>query len=263
MRRPRCQPTISEVWFRHAAKKSRLNRSLNGLRLRDLRIVRENLYGEVIPQTPMGRALCREIALHASYAAVPVRCIRGLMRAAAPWMSPEAVADLTITMLAVDDIGRRIEWYPSADQLGWRLGITRLQRERWGLTTIGSVDDTSAKRKARRKARNIAAKAKARLAKGVKPRAEANVRVRPWLACGMSERTWYRRGKPLPREASEVAPVKNAIRSLAEMRVQRISISCPRSSANRPLAPKTAHIASPSAQRGLTACLPHKKRSFG
>jgi hypothetical protein len=251
------QPTQAEIEFRHGRGRRQCGPTINGLRLRELRITREKLYGETIPPTPMGRTLCRDIALHLSYGIDPVRRIRGVLSDVAAWMTAGEVQTIIDAMMAVDDdTGRRLERYPTADQLGWRLQITRKQREEWGLTTIGAMKDSSVKRRARRKARNKAAKAAARLAAGAKPHSESAVRTRPWELVGMTERTWYRHRKPVPPRRSAAASVKRRIRNLAEIRVQRFSYVVSPKHCQTAAGAKDGAKNLANARRGLPQCTP-------
>jgi hypothetical protein len=140
----------------------------------------------------------------------------------APWMTAGDVAALISDVTRMDErIGRPL--LPTADQMGWALRITIEQRSRWGLKTIGAIDDSTDRRKARRKAADRARKAADRAAKGATRRHKAKTRVKPWAACGMSKRTWYRRGQPLPIPEKELAAkLKRRIRNMAQIRPQRI-----------------------------------------
>jgi hypothetical protein len=85
-----------------------------------------------------------------------------------------------------------------ADTLAWRLGLTEAERTLWGIRTIGSIDMTKAQRKLARKLADRERKRAQRRARKVTPRAEyleANSlsRTKPWIAAGVSRRTWERR----------------------------------------------------------------------
>jgi hypothetical protein len=85
----------------------------------------------------------------------------------------------------------------TADYLAKTLGVTYEERQRLGLTTIGSIDVDKEGRKERRKRRDREAHERRRRAQGAKPRSEyeANAlsKAKPWLAAGISRRQWYRR----------------------------------------------------------------------
>lgn len=84
-----------------------------------------------------------------------------------------------------------------ADKLAWKLKVTAAEREELKLRTIGAIDQTKAERTAIAKQRHRDRMRTRRRAKGAKPRAEYEAnsasRTKPWIAAGMSRRTWYRR----------------------------------------------------------------------
>jgi hypothetical protein len=95
---------------------------------------------------------------------------------------------------------------PSADKLAEMLGVTYAMRKRLGLTTIGANDFTkrqrNARRKQRRRERDMSRLEAKRRAKGAKPRADSAARTKPWEAEGISRRTWYRHRKMALRTTS-------------------------------------------------------------
>jgi hypothetical protein len=83
---------------------------------------------------------------------------------------------------------------PNADTLGWRLGLTMERRAALGITTIGGIGSTKAKRAASRKERNNAAKRASRAKAGAASHATSEARTKPWIKLGISRRTYYRKG---------------------------------------------------------------------
>src|SRR5439155_12289714 len=87
-----------------------------------------------------------------------------------------------------------------ADKLGARLGLTEAERQRLGITTIGSIDVPKAERAKRRRSRDRLRRQQELRKQGAKPRAEYEAaslaRTKPWEALGMSRAAWYRAGKP-------------------------------------------------------------------
>jgi hypothetical protein len=87
------------------------------------------------------------------------------------------------------------------DMVARSLRLTNAEREALDIRTIGACDMSRAARarakKARRRLRDRLRVAATRRNLGVKPRAvylaESLAQTKPWLAEGMSERTWYRR----------------------------------------------------------------------
>jgi hypothetical protein len=80
-----------------------------------------------------------------------------------------------------------------ADDLAKLLGVTYAQRKALGIKTIGACDITKRARKELRKRDDRERKAKARRAAGAKPHSQSLARTAPWLAEGISRRTWFRR----------------------------------------------------------------------
>jgi hypothetical protein len=78
-------------------------------------------------------------------------------------------------------------------ELGDHMNLTEADRQRIGIRTIGAIDMTPAERKQQRKLRDKERKCAGRRAKGAKPHEESKSRTKPWLADGISRRTWYRR----------------------------------------------------------------------
>jgi hypothetical protein len=118
-----------------------------------------------------------------------IECARRMRR---PGMSPREAESIIAEAKAT----RR---HKTADRLAKFLGVTFELRQRVGLTTIGSVDVTKRQRKERRRERNRQAKEQRRRERGAQVRAEYEAsslsRTKPWVAQGISRRTWERRRK--------------------------------------------------------------------
>jgi hypothetical protein len=71
--------------------------------------------------------------------------------------------------------------------------LARLQRQRLGLTTIGSIDVGKRARKELRKHRDRTAKARKRRERGAKPQSQSLSCTKPWEDLNMSRRQWYRK----------------------------------------------------------------------
>jgi hypothetical protein len=116
--------------------------------------------------------------------------IRTWVELHAPWMT---FAELATLIQDVEERPRR--W--RADKLAWRLRLTRADRDRLGITTIGAIDFSLAERQARRRQRDKLRKELSRRMQGTKPRAQyeaqAVSRAKPWIVAAVSRATWYRR----------------------------------------------------------------------
>jgi hypothetical protein len=79
------------------------------------------------------------------------------------------------------------------------LEITADERWRCSITTMDPIDETRAERRSLQRQSDRERKERERRAKGVTPRAEWEAkslsRMKPWLALGISRRTWERRRK--------------------------------------------------------------------
>jgi hypothetical protein len=86
------------------------------------------------------------------------------------------------------------------DELAKFLGLSYAMRKKLDIRVIGACDVGARARKAIRKQERRKREALRRRAKGARSRAEflANSKAREelWKRCGMSKRTWYRRGQP-------------------------------------------------------------------
>jgi hypothetical protein len=153
----------------------------------------------------------REIVLHARYvgAADTEDLSRWLI--AWVWHNRKAKDQIWSVMECARNMGRKItdaessvvteeasftRRHLSADNLARFLGVTFEQRQRLGLTTIGSVNVKKVARRELRRRNNRLAKEAKRRAKGMRPRAEYEANslsaTKPWETMNMSRRTWER-----------------------------------------------------------------------
>ena len=77
----------------------------------------------------------------------------------------------------------------SADNLAKFLGVEYRQRQRLGLTTIGSTDVKKHDRKIIRWYKNKMAMARKRLERGAQPQSQSLLRTKPWEVMNMSRAT--------------------------------------------------------------------------
>jgi hypothetical protein len=182
----------AEIRRRYARGKPKF--SLAGRRVAELEQLFHARYRTTLPDDADGRA-CAEIMAHhlAGTSEDPRRSIPPWLEQWAPWLS---IADAKAIM--ADAILRPRRW--KADKLAWRLKLTDTDRERLGITTIGSIDVSRAERTQRREARKYQRLVMRRRLKGAKPRAQYEAqsisRAKPWESLGMSRASWYRAGKP-------------------------------------------------------------------
>jgi hypothetical protein len=160
------------------------------LRLHDLAKIFRHRYGVTLPDDDAGRDDLDVAINHLASLARPRRPIAFWIELWAPWLTAAEQRDIVGPALAHPQ-------YWKADALAWRLRLTKEERRMLGVTTIGAIDETKADRIKRRKLLDKQRKAKARRAKGAKPRkiyeGNSTEQAMPWIDEGISRRTWYRR----------------------------------------------------------------------
>jgi hypothetical protein len=180
----------------HKRNRGRPPFSMAALRCAELSKLFRHRWGEFrIPNADEGR-LAVKIMLHhlAKRHADPMR-IRKWMAAYAPWMPQDESNELIRYVLA-----KPLRW--RADRLAKELNVTEAERRRLRIRSIGAVDMTKEQRKQQRRLeqqqrsrRNRQERARKR-GRQVRSRNEYEAtsisRTKPWLAAGISRRTWYR-----------------------------------------------------------------------
>jgi hypothetical protein len=125
------------------------------------------------------------LANHLAHLDEPDCRITAWLRRWAPWFGDDRT---TALIRAVTP--KPLKW--RADKLAQRLGLNHATRRRLGITTIGATDCGKAKRAALRRKRNNAAKRASRARAGAASHATSTARAKPWVALGISRRTYYR-----------------------------------------------------------------------
>lgn len=194
MHKPQRRPS-NVKWFedrpRRKGKRKASPQQIVGLRLHELaRLLASRYRGTQLPDDDSGRDDIEPVLHHIAGLTQAARRAGYWLDLWAPWMD-RAESQTIITA----GIASARAW--TADQLAWRYRVTREEREMLGLRTIGAIDQGKAARTQRRKHRDRQRKANARRAAGMLPRSEyegaATERAKPWIAEGISRRTWYRR----------------------------------------------------------------------
>lgn len=177
-------------WFSDRQKRKRNGRrsprQLVSLRLHDLAKLFRHRYGVELPDDDAGRDDLAVAINHIVCLLYPRRHAANWIDLWAPWLS--AAEQRRIVDLAIADTQ-----YWTADELAWRLRVTKEERRMLGLTTIGAIDETTGDRAARRLEKQRERQAKYRHDNGAKPRAKSVSRIKPWVSEGISRATWYRR----------------------------------------------------------------------
>jgi hypothetical protein len=139
-------------------------------------------------------------------------------------------------MAKAEALAKRVMAEPrrfKAATLGWRLGLTDAERTALGITTIraAGVSDAEMIERRKRKRRECRDLWRKRQRDKRPPKPEPLSRRRPWEDLGMSRRTWYRKGKPIP-EGRGTTPGKQ----------QDLAAPCCTPPAVSPFAPKKEAI---------------------
>lgn len=182
-------------WFSKRQKGKRRRPSpmqLIGLRMRDLCLLFRSRYSGIdrLPDDDAGREDLYIAINHLACLAHPRKHIADWIDAWAPWLTAGEQRELVGRSLANPQ-----RW--TADQLAWRLRLTKEQRHMLGITTIGAIDESKSARTKRRREREKQRRKASRRAQGAIPRAEYEQhslsRSKPWIDEGISRASWYRR----------------------------------------------------------------------
>jgi hypothetical protein len=167
--------------------------AVHRVRLGHVRRLLLHRYGPKLPNDDAGADDLR-ILLHVkAQCYVPKRREQALLseiELSAPWMT-----NVTAAALAAEIAAKPMRL--KADTLGRMLNLDWMTRERLRLWQIGAVDDDAEGRKRRRKQRHAERMWRKRRAEGRADRqaylASALSNTKPWLAMGISRRTYERR----------------------------------------------------------------------
>jgi hypothetical protein len=190
-------------WFSDRRRKGKRAASFNIIAIRCAELERLFIarYGRQLPDDDAGRADARLMAHHLAHRPGDARHrIAAWLGSAAPWMQEDERAELLATVIA-----KPLRW--RADKLAACFGLTAAERERLHIRTIGAIDLDKAERAKRRAERKVAAERERRRAKGATPRLTVSARQQqPWLAAGISRRTWYRH-RAAARHGTTACPI--------------------------------------------------------
>jgi hypothetical protein len=180
---------IAKRYKRAAADARKRNRSrgMAAIRLSELTRWLDDTFGQGVELEPnaQGELILRVFAHHLAGLPDAGRRISTWMAAYTPWLGIRSQE-----RLIREAVNCPIKW--SADKLAWKIRLSDEQRTRLKIRTIGAYDFTKGQRQARSKANRAKRDATRR------PRTTQPV-GQPWLALGISRRTWYRRQMAQPR----------------------------------------------------------------
>lgn len=152
-------------------------------------------YGPVLPDDDAGRDDLRILLRHKAHLSRGLRLAENLLDTCAPWLVDGERQQFL--QEATQSRPPRLK----ADTLAKRLNLTSDVRQALNINTIGAIDLLEAERRERRLARDRERKASRRREGGRKPRSDylqnSVSQAKPWLAEGVSRRTWYRRQRAM------------------------------------------------------------------
>jgi hypothetical protein len=168
------------------------------VRLRELEAIFAARYGAFLPYDDAGIDDLYIAARHIAH--LGAGAYAHIIAWAREWMPqmPTAEAEALAKRALADP---RRPW--KAGTLGWRLRLTREERAALNITTIRAFDMSEAEMIADRKRKRREARDRWRQRQSMPPKPEPLCRTRPWEKLGMSQATWYRKGKPMPEAAAE------------------------------------------------------------
>jgi hypothetical protein len=169
-----------------------------------LKLIRHRYGACGVPDDDGGRPDLLELVWLASAALVGAeKKVRHCIELYAPWMDEEETAGL-IELVAMTPTYQKAK---TSQELGNLILLTNAERERLKLYSIRPHDLTPEEFEAQSKARKKAARTSQRRRDGVKPRADYLAECRnipkPWLADGVSRRTWERRCRKVGTDMSQ------------------------------------------------------------
>ena len=171
-----------------------------------LKLIRYRYGANGVPDDDAGRPDLMELLYLASMApAGAEKKVRNNIELYAPWMQTDEVEAL-IQDLSLTPHYQKVR---TAEQLWRLLHLTNAERERLKLWRIGPVDMTAEQLAQQTKERERIRRAAQRRKNGIRTKeaylAELADRPKPWLAEGISRRTWERRQKQRRNPSPEMS----------------------------------------------------------
>jgi hypothetical protein len=183
---PRSHSTFEDIkWRRRGRKKGASFAPFVHRRKSEMIGLRRDRHGTaLLANDDAGRDDLRIMAEH--LAQLGEHYVRRHAEDYAPWIS---VRELDRLILEAGPEGKK--W--TAIRLGKALRLTNAERVKLGIRTIRPIDRTKAQLERDRRERDAERKRQMRARTGARPRAQSAETAKPWIAEGISRRTWYRR----------------------------------------------------------------------
>jgi hypothetical protein len=181
------------------------------VRLGNVRTLIRHRCGLFLPEDDAGHEYLIEMLKIVSLGPDPERRMVNVIETVAPHITG---ADGERIIRHVNRMSTYDRW-PRPHILGESLRLTNAEREGLGLWSITPCDISAEDLAEQRKAKDRARKRRTRQAQGAKLRSQyegqSASRLKPWLAEGISRRTWYRRkqmAQVRPDTSTDVAQVR-------------------------------------------------------
>lgn len=188
------------AWVYREARKRR-GSPISGFRIRELERLADHWWNGNIPDSDEGRVFVRVVANHfVGLSGIPRKRVDAWCERFAPWI-PEDDLDEIVELATMSPT------LYSADTIARAVGLDIETRDFLKLTTIGAYDfDAKARdkrrvtrRAERQRQKRAERQCQKRAEQGATPRAECISQQKPWLAEGISRRTWYRRQREISK----------------------------------------------------------------
>jgi hypothetical protein len=190
--------TIAAKYKAHDRDRRKPPFSLSARRLCELERLYETRWGNHLPDDDAGRD---DLLLAFNHIKNAERCVAWALTCA-PWLTTHDAASLAEQVMAAP------QWL-KARSLGDRLGLRDAERTALDIRTIRPIDITDEALHERRKQKDRERQArKRRLQRAGKPAPLSQ--TKPWVAEGISRRTWYRR----QAERNGTKPVRDNLLSI-------------------------------------------------
>jgi hypothetical protein len=162
--------------------------TIKRIRLGNLKTLLRDRYGPVLPDDDAGRSDLEELLYLTAH-----QNMANVIEVWAPWFTAIEAERLMAHVKSLPFDMRR----SSPKALGQRLRVTNEERERLGVWQIGpcdmSKDDLAEQRKAKARLRMKARRRSQGKVSRAAYLAQFRDRQKPWIAQGISRRTWFRR----------------------------------------------------------------------
>lgn len=191
----RPSPAVAAARHREIAKRYARDRQMRqpltmaAVRVAELTRLYQHRWNGELPDDDLGEVALRIMANHIGHLRDAARRLGKWMDRWTPWLGLASQE-----RIIRDAVEKPLRY--RADKIAWKLKVTAAEREQLGLRTIGAIDQSRQERQQIARQNKRERDRQRRRAKGAKPRADyeenSTNKSKPWIAEGVSRRTWYR-----------------------------------------------------------------------